>query len=421
MIVGTTIRNVTLLAMTRKPAHLAFVGAMQTPEACARNPWASAAHNTTQLELMHAFHACGVPRVTGLSLPGCSAWKARPRWRRYEHASPADGVVIEQLPSLAMGPLQILTQMWSMTRRLFGRWPDGRPDAILVANPLSRFTVPALLAGWWYRIPVAAIVADHTPPQPAQRPVLRLRNWLSAWMIRLSTGTIVFSGHTTDRFRQGKASMRMVRPPASWLLDLPQPPPEPAARAVYYAGALSEAAGVNLLLDAIPHVKDPTIEFWISGRGPLEQRIRSESARDSRIRFHGFVDDQQYGAMLQQAAVLVNPRPSRLPENRYNFPSKLMEYLAAGRPIISTATSDVAKHYGDAVVVLEDETPQGLARCIEETLSRPAAERASLGALARRAVDGVTWRKEAERILCFIEQLDGLAPFRGRLRRASNP
>ena len=382
--------------------HLVFIGSMQAADDCAKNRWASAAHNMTQLELMHAFRECSVARVTGLALPGCSAFKARPRRRPYKRTVIEDGVVIEELASLALGPLQILTQVWSMMRRLFGRWPDGRPDAILVANPLTRFTAPAILAGWWYGIPVATIVADLTCSQAGQPPVSRLRNWLQTLMVRLSPGTVVFSSHTANDFRRDKPSIRMVRPPATYLLDLPQPPAEPAAHAVYFAGSLSESAGVNFLLDAIPHVTDPAIEFWFSGRGPLEGRLKQQAASDPRIRFFGFVSDDEYSTMLQKAAVLVNPRPSRLLENRYNFPSKLMEYMASGRPILSTATSDVAEHYGSGLIVLEDETPQGLARCLERSVALPAGTRAALGARARAAVDGATWRIEAERILAFI-------------------
>jgi glycosyltransferase involved in cell wall biosynthesis len=385
--------------------HLVFIGSMQAAEDCAKNRWASAAHNTTQLELMHAIHNCGGIRVTGLSLPGCSAFKARPRRRPFKRSVIEEGVAIEELPSFALGPVQILTQVWSMMRRLFGRWPDGRPDAILVANPLTRFTAPALLAGWWYGIPVATIVADLTCSQAGQPPVTRLRNWLQTLMVRLSPGTIVFSSHTTNEFRQGKPSMRMVRPPASYLLDLPQPPAEPAAHAVYFAGALSEPAGVNLLLDAIPHVTDPTLEFWFSGRGTLEERLKQQASSDPRIRFFGFVTEEQYSEMLQKATLLVNPRPSRLLENRYNFPSKLMEYLAAGRPILSTATSDVAEHYGSSLIVLADETPEGLARCIERSVAVSAEERAAMSSRARATVEGVTWRTQAEKILAFIETL----------------
>ena len=301
--------------------------------------------------------------------------------------------------------MKILTQVWSLTRRLMGRWPDGPPDAILVANPLTRFTAPALLAGWWHGIPVATIVADLTCAQPGQPPLGRFRNWLQTVMVRLSPGTIVFSSHTTNDFRKGKPSIRMIRPPASYLLDLPQPPAEPAARAVYFAGALVDAAGVDLLLDAIPLVQDPSVEFWFSGRGPLEDRLKQQAATDPRIRFHGFVTQEQYSDMLQRAAVLVNPRPSRMLENRYNFPSKLIEYLAAGRPIISTATSDVAEHYGSSLIVLKDETPQGLARCIENVLNTPADERRAIGGGARACVEGVVWRTEAEKIVAFIQIL----------------
>jgi glycosyltransferase involved in cell wall biosynthesis len=390
--------------------HLAFIGAMQTPEDCARNPWASAAHNTTQLELMHALRGCGGIRVTGLSLPGRSAFKARPRRQPFKRSVLEDGCVIEELPSYALGPIKLLTQVWSLTRRLMGRWPDGPPDAILVANPLTRFTAPALLAGWWYGIPVATIVADLTCAQSGQPPLSRFRNWLQTVMVRLSPGTIVFSSHTTNDFRKGKPSIRMVRPPASYLLDLPQPPAEPAARATYFAGALCEAAGVDLLLDAIQRVQDTTVEFWFSGRGELEERLKQQAATDPRIRFFGFVTQEQYSDMLQRAAVLVNPRPSTLLENRYNFPSKLMEYLAAGRPIISTATSDVAEHYGSALIVITDETPEGLARCIERVVDTPAEERAAVGARARAAVEGVTWRIQAEKIVAFIHTLDRRTP-----------
>jgi glycosyltransferase involved in cell wall biosynthesis len=65
----------------------------------------------------------------------------------------------------------------------------------------------------------------------------------------------------------------------------------------------------------------------------------------------------------------------------------------------------VAEHYGSDVIVLDDETPQGLARCIERSVALPAEERASLGARARAAVEGVTWRTEAEKVLAFIQSL----------------
>ena len=82
-----------------------------------------------------------------------------------------------------------------------------------------------------------------------------------------------------------------------------------------------------------------------------------------------------------------------------------MEYMAAGRPVLSTATSAVAEHYGSDVIVLEDETPEGLARCIERVVNAPAEARAAFGAGARAAVAGVNWRTQVENILAVTEML----------------
>src|SRR5690606_22772329 len=146
------------------------------------------------------------------------------------------------------------------------------------------------------------------------------------------------------------------------LLRMHDSDPDPATRIVYHAGTLAEVSGTNLVLEATRQIDDPAYRFWFSGRGSLDEAIRDVSRQDPRITHWGFVSRENYLDLLRQANVLVNPRPTRLPENRYNFPSKLIEYMAAGRPVISTATSDVAEYYLDAIVLLEDESPQELAR-----------------------------------------------------------
>ncbi len=385
--------------------RLFFIGSVQTAEDCAANPWASEAYNVTQLELIATLRRCGVNEVLAFSLPGTSAFHTRARLHRLRRSVLGSGSEILEVPFLALGPLQPLTQIVSLGWHLL-RVPRAlQPDAIVVTNPLTRYTLPALIAGQRWQVPVVTIVADLTIPQPDQSLLRRLRQWLQVQMVRLVPGAAVFSAHTARDFRPGKPWFRMARPPAPDLLDLPQPPPNPLARAVYYAGTLAEVAGVDLLLDAISHVSAPDVQFWFSGRGPLEDRIRAAAERDPRIVLHGFISREEYRDLLQRAAVLVNPRPSRLAENRYNFPSKLMEYLAAGRPVISTATSDVAEHYGEAIVLLEDETPQGLAHAIESVLALPPEAQAALGAKARAAVEGETWDAQAERILALIEEL----------------
>ncbi|GAB4538321.1 MAG: hypothetical protein Kow0063_26030 [Anaerolineae bacterium] len=385
--------------------RLFYVGSMQPPEDCAGNPWGSEALNVTQLTLMQAFSSCGVEEVIGLSFPGSSAWHSTRRFKRSKRSVMGPGIEIRELPFLALGPLQPISQAVSFAWHLARLLRQSKPDVILISNPITRFSLPALLASRLWDIPVVIIASDLTPVIDGQSPVRRVRQRLQQQMARSAPGVVVFSSHLGRELRVRRPWLRMVRPPASDLLALPESAPDPQTRIIYYAGTMAEVAGADLFLQAITYLPNPEYRFWFSGRGPLDDAIREAARGDTRITHWGFVSREHYRELLQKANILVNPRPSRLPENRYNFPSKLMEYMAAGRPIISTATSDVAEHYGDAVVLLEDETPEGLARCIEEVFKRPPE---ALAALSRRARDYAlqeTWEAQARRILDFAKGL----------------
>ena len=71
------------------------------------------------------------------------------------------------------------------------------------------------------------------------------------------------------------------------------------------------------------------------------------------VRYLGFVEREELLRTMQRGLVLVNPRPPSLPEHRYNFPSKILEYLATGRPVISTTSADIAEEYGKYLLLLQ--------------------------------------------------------------------
>ena len=117
--------------------------------------------------------------------------------------------------------------------------------------------------------------------------------------------------------------------------NFPCPTKENITR-VLYAGTFSNVTGIDTLLEAISGVKEDNMEFYFSGKGELEESIISASKNDSRIKYLGFMDENQYFDVLKKTHVFINPRNMTLPQNRNNFPSKVLEYLACGRPVIST-------------------------------------------------------------------------------------
>ncbi|RZU98363.1 glycosyltransferase [Spiribacter vilamensis] len=76
-------------------------------------------------------------------------------------------------------------------------------------------------------------------------------------------------------------------------------------------------------------------------------------------------------------------------------PVKLKEYLAIGRPVVSTPFPELA-HYGDEVI--EADTPEAFARAIRKALSHPGDSE------ARRArVRGHTWAQKAIDTIAALE------------------
>ena len=136
---------------------------------------------------------------------------------------------------------------------------------------------------------------------------------------------------------------------------------------ILYTGMLSKWGGVTLLIKAFAKMKDPSLELWICGYGNssiIDKALR----KDSRITFFGMVNETKLISIYQRASVFVNPRPNYVSGNDMNFPSKILEYMSYGKPIISTWTPGLSEEYRDFLEVPEQDTPLSLARTIEEVL-----------------------------------------------------
>ena len=115
-----------------------------------------------------------------------------------------------------------------------------------------------------------------------------------------------------------------------------QPPVKSGKTKYMYAGTLSDVTGVDILLDAIEMWDADDVEFYISGKGFLEENVRKAADKDHRIKYLGFIPDDEYYKLMQEMDVFINPRNMDMEQNQNNFPSKVLEYLATGRSVVST-------------------------------------------------------------------------------------
>jgi len=164
-----------------------------------------------------------------------------------------------------------------------------------------------------------------------------------------------------------------------------------------YSGLLSEVTGVNLLLEAMALIKNPDIRLVITGKGDLEYMVRSACKLDKRIIFKGHLQYNEYLKCMKEADILINPRNMDMPENQNNFPSKIIDYLAAGKVILSTRFAGWKK-YRDNIFFC-DSTGEIIARNIEYLLKINDKVSGNVYEVNRKTASGFEWKTQIKELL----------------------
>lgn len=141
-----------------------------------------------------------------------------------------------------------------------------------------------------------------------------------------------------------------------------------------------------------------TATLLVIGGGPGADQLIAAAAGlgvADQITVTGALHPEQATAMLAEAAIGIAPYPTH--DNFYFCPLKVIDYLAAGLPIISTDQGDIAELVGDAGAVVPPDDDQALLSAVEELLG-DRARRVRFGQNGRRrALAGHTWDHVAER------------------------
>ncbi|HJZ62134.1 MAG TPA: glycosyltransferase [Miltoncostaeaceae bacterium] len=180
------------------------------------------------------------------------------------------------------------------------------------------------------------------------------------------------------------------------------PDPGPAdGPVVAYVGALDASRGLGLMLEAFPMVAAPGARLVLAGPGdpgPLPPPVTHL----------GPVPYDVVPRVLAGAAVVWIPL-RRTPNNDRGRLTKVMEAMAAGRPLVAsdlTRTATIVRAAGCGIVV-PDRDPAAHAAALTRLLEDPETA-ARMGAAGRRAfLERMTFGREAARLVAFYAELLG--------------
>lgn len=153
-----------------------------------------------------------------------------------------------------------------------------------------------------------------------------------------------------------------------------------------YTGTLASRYGIMDLLSAFAALDIPTARLRICGDGDARPFVEAAANQDKRITFYGQVSRPQALKLQAESHIVVNPRPAEGEYTKYSFPSKTMEYLASGRPIVMHFLPGMPDEYRHYLTVPKSEGAAGLADAMRLLASMPGPELRAIGAKNREFV-----------------------------------
>ncbi|MBO0592814.1 glycosyltransferase [Cellulophaga sp. E16_2] len=177
-------------------------------------------------------------------------------------------------------------------------------------------------------------------------------------------------------------------------------------KTVIYAGGLYKKYGVGNLINAFQKISNPNIKLYLYGSGEMVPEIQNITKSDYRIIYKGMVPNNEVVKEQLRSTLLINPRPSTEEFTKYSFPSKNMEYMVSGTPMITTKLKGMPDEYLEYVYVFEDESVEGMNKTLLQILSKDKDELHNYGLKAKNFVlNKKNNIIQSDRILDFIEKI----------------
>ena len=184
------------------------------------------------------------------------------------------------------------------------------------------------------------------------------------------------------------------------------------AHLIAYLGVMNKQDGVDLLLESIQHViqghQRKDVVFGLIGDGPEVPQLKLRAKQlglNGEVKFLGRISDgRTLSDYLNTATVCVCPDP-RNPMNDHSTMTKVVEYMALGRPIVAYDLRETHYSAADAALYATDNNPRQFGDLIVQLLDDPS-QRHAMGLCGKARYDVMlSWQRSQEQLIAAYTRL----------------
>lgn len=148
---------------------------------------------------------------------------------------------------------------------------------------------------------------------------------------------------------------------------------------IVYTGTLTKKYGIMDLVKAFTYIKHKNYRLIICGEGEAKKDIESYLIKDKRIIFKGAVKREEALEFQRKATLLVNPRSADEEYTKYSFPSKILEYMLAGKPVLCNKLKGTPDDYDEYLLYFNTNSLEGMAGRMVEICEKSESELEAIG------------------------------------------
>ena len=185
----------------------------------------------------------------------------------------------------------------------------------------------------------------------------------------------------------------------------PKIPAKAEKKSILYTGTLHRQFGILTLLEAFSLIEDPEAELWICGGGDAKEEVEKAAQTDSRIKFFGYVTKDTVTELQQKAFMLINPRQNEGEYTKYSFPSKTMEYMLSGKPVLMYRLDGIPAEYDPYLNYVDGNSAEDMKNAILKVLSSETKIQERAQAAARFVFENKNSAVQAKKIIELMERL----------------